>query len=244
MNLLLISNSTNPGEDYLGWPKEEIREYLNKHNIKRVLFIPYAGVTFSYDTYEEKVNKVFLTLGTEIYSIHKESNPIKAVMEAEAIAVGGGNTFQLVKEMQKKGLMQAIKERVLQGMPYMGWSAGSNVACPSLKTTNDMPIAEPDSFNCMALIPFQINPHYLDAHPSNHGGETREQRIEEFLVANPDMYVAGLREATLLLYENGKLSLRGRHALRVFKSGQDPIELEPGSDLQFLMQNTGDSINA
>lgn len=243
MNLLLISNSTNPGEDYLGWPKEEIREYLNKHNIKRVLFIPYAGVTFSYDTYEEKVNKVFKTLGATIYSIHKESNPIKAVMEAEAIAVGGGNTFQLVKEMQKKGLMQAIRERVLQGMPYMGWSAGSNVACPTLKTTNDMPIAEPDSFNCMALIPFQINPHYLDAHPSNHGGETREQRIEEFLVANPGMYVAGLREATLLLYENNKLSLRGRHAMRVFKLGQEPIELEPGSDLQFLMLNAGNVIN-
>ncbi len=235
MDLLLISNSTNPGEDYLGWPQQEIKEYLQKRNIKRVLFIPFAGVTFSYDTYEEKVNKVFSSLGFEIYSVHKQPDPLKAVEEAEAIAVGGGNTFHLVREMQKLGLMDAIREKVKNGTPYMGWSAGSNVACPTLRTTNDMPIVEPESFNCMGLIPFQINPHYLDAHPTNHGGETREQRIEEFLVANPDMYVAGLREATLLLLENGKLSLRGRHPMRVFKNGKQPVELEPGSDLQFLV---------
>lgn len=235
MNLLLISNSTNPGEEYLGWPREEIKDYLLKRKIKRVLFVPFAGVTFSYDEYETKVNNVFKTLGFEINSIHKESDPIKAVKEAEAIAVGGGNTFHLVKEMQRLGLMKVIRERVLSGIPYMGWSAGSNVACPSLKTTNDMPIVEPESFDCMGLVPFQINPHYLDAHPSNHGGETREQRIEEFLVANPDMYVAGLREATLLLYENGVLSLRGKNKMRVFKNEQEPEEFEPGSNISILM---------
>jgi dipeptidase E len=235
MNLLLISNSTNPGEAYLGWPREEIMNYCLKRNIKRVLFIPFAGVTFSYDDYEAKVAAVYKTFGVEIYSIHKEPDALKAVREAEAIAVGGGNTFHLVREMQKLGLMKAIRDRVLEGIPYMGWSAGSNVACPSLKTTNDMPIVEPESFDCMSLIPFQINPHYLDAHPSNHGGETREQRIEEFLVANPDMYVAGLREATLLLYENGKLELRGRHPMRLFKNGMLPTEHQPGDDIQFLM---------
>lgn len=235
MNLLLISNSTNPGEEYLGWPRQEIKSYLDARQVKRVLFIPFAAVTFSYDLYEEKVNSVFQTLGFEAYSIHKEKDPIKAVEEAEAIAVGGGNTFHLVREMQKLGLMTAIKERVLQGIPYMGWSAGSNVACPTLRTTNDMPIVEPESFNCMGLIPFQINPHYLDAHPENHGGETREQRIEEFIAANKDVYVAGLREATLLLYEDGKLSLRGRHSLRVFKYGETPVEYKPGSDIGFLM---------
>ncbi len=237
MKLLLISNSTNPGEEYLGWPREEIRNYCQKHNVKSVLFIPFAGVSFSYDEYERRVANVFQLFGVSIYSIHKEADPIKAVNEAEAIAVGGGNTFHLVREMQKLGLMKAIRERVLQGTPYMGWSAGSNVACPSLRTTNDMPIVEPESFDCMGLIPFQINPHYLDAHPSNHGGETREQRIEEFLVANPDMYVAGLREATLLHFEDGKLELRGRHSLRVFRNGKVPTEHEPGSDIQFLMQN-------
>lgn len=235
MNLLLISNSTNPGEEYLGWPREEIKDYLSKRKIKRVLFIPFAGVTFSYDEYENKVSSVFKSLGFEVYSIHKENDPIKAVKEAEAIAVGGGNTFHLVKEMQRLGLMKVIRERVMAGIPYMGWSAGSNVACPSLKTTNDMPIVEPESFDCMGLVPFQINPHYLDAHPANHGGETREQRIEEFLVANPDMYVAGLREATLLLYENGILSLRGKNKMRVFKNEQEPEEFEPGSNISFLM---------
>lgn len=236
MDLLLISNSTNPGEEYLGWPRQYIKEFLSARNVKRVLFIPFAGVSFSYDTYEEKVKNVFDTLGFEIYSIHHENDPIAAVNKAEAIAVGGGNTFHLVREMQKLGLMDAIRQRVIAGIPYMGWSAGSNVACPSLRTTNDMPIVEPQSFNCMGLIPFQINPHYLDAHPDNHGGETREQRIEEFLVANTDIYVAGLREATLFQVEKGKLVLKGKRPLRVFKFGNEPQEIEPGEDVQFLME--------
>lgn len=236
MDLLLISNSTNPGEEYLGWPRQYIKEFLSARNVKRVLFIPFAGVSFSYDTYEEKVKNVFDALGFEIYSIHHENDPIAAVNKADAIAVGGGNTFHLVREMQKLGLMDAIRQRVIAGIPYMGWSAGSNVACPSLRTTNDMPIVEPQSFNCMGLIPFQINPHYLDAHPDNHGGETREQRIEEFLVANTDIYVAGLREATLFQVEKGKLVLKGKRPLRVFKFGNEPQEIEPGEDVQFLME--------
>ncbi len=235
MNLLLISNSTNPGEPYLDWCQHEIKNYCTTHKVKRVLFVPFAGVSFSYDEYEQKVKGVFNRLGLDIYSIHHEKDPIKAVNEAEAIAVGGGNTFHLVREMQKLGLMKAISQRVKQGVPYMGWSAGSNVACPSLKTTNDMPIVEPESFNCMGLVKFQINPHYLDAHPSNHGGETREQRIEEFLVANPDIFVVGLREATLLLLEDGKLSLKGRNPMRIFKNGSEPSEQRPGADLQFLL---------
>lgn len=235
MNLLLISNSTNPGEDYLGWPQKEIKNYLDKHGVKKVLFIPYAGVSISYDAYEERVNAVFKSLGFDVYSIHHDSNPVQAIENAEAIAIGGGNTFHLLREMQRAGIMSAIRERVLSGVPYMGWSAGSNLACPTMRTTNDMPIVEPESFNCLGLIPFQINPHYLDAHPSNHGGETREQRIEEFLVVNPNVYVVGLREATLLHLEDSKLSLRGRHSMRIFKNGQQPIEIEPNSDLQFLL---------
>lgn len=238
MDLLLISNSTNAGEDYLGWPQQEIKNFLSARNIKKVLFIPYAGVSFDYDVYEEKVNKVFRSLGFEVYSIHHEADAVKAVKEAKAIAVGGGNTFHLVREMQKNGIMDAIRERALAGIPYMGWSAGSNVACPTMKTTNDMPVVEPESFNCLGLIPFQINPHYLDDHPSNHGGETREQRIEEFLVVNPGMFVVGLREATLLLYENGKLSLRGRNPMRIFKKGQEPFEVQVGDQLDFLMTNS------
>ncbi|MBW6492439.1 MAG: dipeptidase PepE [Lentimicrobium sp.] len=235
MKLLLISNSTNSGEEYLGWPRQDISSFLKNTSVKRILFIPFAGVTVKWDDYEAKVKSVFDKLGYEIYSIHHASDPLKAVVEAEAIAVGGGNTFNLVKELQRTGIMHAMKERALAGVPYMGWSAGSNVACPSLRTTNDMPIVQPDSFDCMGLVPFQINPHYLDAHPDGHGGETREQRIEEFLEANPGVYVAGLREATSLQYDNGNLKLIGRHRMRVFRYGLAPREIEPGSDVDFLM---------
>jgi dipeptidase E len=241
--LLLISNSTNAGEPYLRWPQEFIVDFLKDTDVKRILFIPYAGVGLneeslekSYDVYEEKVKGVFKTLGYEIYSIHKESNPVEAVQNAEAIAVGGGNTFHLVYEMHKNGLMESIRERVKNGLHYMGWSAGSNVVCPSLKTTNDMPIIEPENFNCLNLVPFQINPHYLDANPEGHGGETREQRIEEFMIVNRDIFVLGLREACLLRIEGEEMKLMGNRPLRLFKFGQETQELVAGYDISYLLK--------
>ncbi len=240
--LLLISNSTNYGEPYLGWPREYIKSFMQPTGVKRILFVPYAGVGLSdesleksYDVYEEKVQSVFNELGLEIYSIHHEENPVKAVENAEAIAMGGGNTFHLVYMMHKLGLMEVIRRKVLDGMHFMGWSAGSNVTCPSLKTTNDMPIIEPESFDCLNIIPFQINPHYLDASLAGHGGETRQQRIEEFLVVNREMCVAGLRETSLLWVEDGKMYLKGKKPLRLFRFGKEPEEYEQGSDLSFLM---------
>ena len=243
MRLLLISNSTNPGEAYLGWPRPYISEFLADTGVKRVLFVPYAGVGLSdegleasFDIYEKRVGEVFQELGYEIYSIHREEDPVKAVKEAEAIAVGGGNTFHLVYMMHKTGVMQAVRERALEGTPYLGWSAGSNVACPSLRTTNDMPVIEPESFNCMNLIPFQINPHYLDANPEGHGGETREQRIDEFCKVNRNIYVTGLREACLFTYIDGKLELKGSRTLRIFRFGTEPYEVQQGEDVSFLMK--------
>jgi len=240
--LLLISNSTMAGEAYLAWPQEYIKDFL-KTDVKRVLFIPYAGVNLSdkglqasWDAYEQRVADVYRTMGYELYSIHKEADPIKAVEEAESIAVGGGNTFYLVKMLHETGIIPAIKKRVEAGIPYMGWSAGSNSACPSLRTTNDMPIVEPKSFDCIGLIPFQINPHYLDAHPEGHGGETREQRIEEFMAVNPNLYVVGLREACLLQMEGSKMELKGAHSMRIFRHGQETYEVQPGTDLSFLFQ--------
>lgn len=243
MRLLLISNSTNYGEAYLGWPRPFISEFMASTTAKDILFVPYAGVGLSpdgdintsYDLYEERVKGVFAELGYNIYSVHKESDPVKAVSEAQAIAVGGGNTFHLVHMMHKTGIMEAIRKAALDGTPYMGWSAGSNVACPSLMTTNDMPIIEPESFKCMNLIPFQINPHYLDANPEGHGGETREQRIEEFLVVNKEMTVAGLRESSLLEVDGFELKLKGSRPLRIFNFGQEPKEIEQGGDVNFLM---------
>ncbi|MDE5559643.1 MAG: dipeptidase PepE, partial [Bacteroidales bacterium] len=148
---------------------------------------------------------------------------------------GGGNTFHLVYEMHRHGLMQAIRERVQNGLPYMGWSAGSNVACPGLFTTNDMPIIQPASFETLKLVPFQINPHYLDAHPQGHGGETREDRIKEFMVVQPDTYIVGLREATMLRVKGRTLSLIGERPMRVFRHGLETKEYQAGQDLSFLM---------
>jgi dipeptidase E len=242
MHLLLISNSTNAGEEYLGWPRPFISEFAAKHNIKKVLFIPYAGVNLtpasveaSFDVYEERVAGVFKSLGMEICSIHREPDPVAAVRNAPAIAVGGGNTFHLVKMMHETGIMEEIREAVLKGTPYMGWSAGANVACPTMRTTNDMPVSEPPSFNCTGLVPFQINPHYLDANPAGHGGETREQRINEFLTVNRGMVVTGLREACLLEVSEGKIELKGSRPMRVFRFGAEPVEVNPGEDLDFLL---------
>lgn len=240
--LLLISNSTNFGEAYLGWPQEYIKDFMAPTGVKNILFVPYAGVGLdeeslekSFDAYEKRVQSVFAELGLNIYSIHKEADPVDAVEKAEAIAVGGGNTFHLVAMMYQTKIMDAIRKRVLEGMPYMGWSAGSNVACPALKTTNDMPITEPASFDCLNVIPFQINPHYLDANPEGHGGETREQRIEEFLTVNRDMTVVGLREASLFWIEDDKIELKGSKPMRLFKFGQPAKEFEIGSDINFLL---------
>lgn len=240
--LLLISNSTMAGEAYLAWPQKYIKDFLDAENIKKVTFVPYAGVGLSeesleasYDVYTKRVSDVFASLGFEIVSVHNSNDPVKLIQESEAVAVGGGNTFHLVSEMQKTGIMDAIKERSSNGMPYMGWSAGSNVACPSLMTTNDMPIIEPPSFNCMGLLPFQINPHYLDANPEGHGGETRQQRIEEFLVVNRKMKVLGLREASMLYVDNDTMKLLGTRDARLFEFGKEPVEYDFGSDLSFLL---------
>jgi dipeptidase E len=235
MRLLLISNSTKPGESYLDYPKKNIKEFLGNNPVK-ALFIPYAAVTFSFDAYEEKVSERFREIGHDIISIHHFMDPIAAVKKASAIVVGGGNTWKLLKTIRENNLIDIVQEKVLAGMPYIGWSAGSNVACPTIRTTNDMPVVEPGSFGAFNLIPFQINPHYLDANPSGHAGETREQRIEEFIEVNPGIFVAGLREGTMLVRENEKVCLYGSGKVRIFKKGILPVELGQADDLSFLLK--------
>lgn len=228
-NLLLISNSTNRGENYLAWCTDLIKDFCQRHNVKQVLFVPYAGVSLaedgleaSYDTYEEKVAKVYASFGVKLVSAHHSADPVKAVHEAECVAVGGGNTFHLVKELHRLGLMQAISLRANAGMPYMGWSAGSNVAGPTLCTTNDMPIVQPASFDCINLVPFQINPHYTDYFDPKHGGETRDDRLKEYIMVNPHATVAAIREATALSLEEGCLKLVGRpNKMKVFHTSMD-----------------------
>ncbi len=234
MRLLLISNSTNAGEAYLEHPLQQIKSFLGDDPVN-ALFIPYAGVTLSFDEYTEKVRSRFRQIGHSITSVHEQKNPAVAVEQAGAIVVGGGNTFHLLKWMQDGGLIEVIRRKVLEGTPFIGWSAGSNVACPSIRTTNDMPIVEPAGFDAMNLVPFQINPHYLDANPEGHAGETREMRIEEFIEANPGIYVVGLREGTMLLVEDRSIQLLGPRPARIFKKGSEPMEIDPGGDLSFLI---------
>ena len=235
MRLLLISNSTNPGEAYLDYPKNQIKEFLGE-KANNAIFIPYAAVTFSFDEYEDKVNTRFAEIGHHVTGIHRFINPVEAIENADAIVVGGGNTWQLVKMLQEKGLMKVIRKKVKKGTPYIGWSAGSNLACPTLRTTNDMPIMEPLKFKTLKLVPFQINPHYLDDHPANHGGETREMRINEFIEVNRDVYVVGLRESTMLLVEDDEMELIGPRKARIFKYGEVPLELSNEDDFSFLLQ--------
>jgi dipeptidase E len=235
MRLLLISNSTNAGEQYLDYPKQRIKEFLGKKHVK-ALFIPYAAVTFSYDDYELKVRDRFREVRHDVISIHHYSDPVNAVEKASAIVVGGGNTWMLLKLLHEHKLIDPVRKRILAGVPYIGWSAGSNVACPTIQTTNDMPVAEPSSFKAFNLIPFQINPHYLDANPAGHAGETREQRIEEFIMVNPEIWVAGLREGTMFLIDGQYISLIGPGKARIFKKDHQPLELGENDDFRFLFK--------
>ena len=233
MKLLLISNYTNAGEEYLPYPQKEIGRFLD--GVRENVFVPYAAVTFSYADYEKKVQARFAELGIRVRSVHRAKDPAALVRGAEAICVGGGNTFDLAKKMQQQGLMTAILRKIKAGTPYVGWSAGSNVCCPTISTTNDMPIVEPESFKAIGAVKFQINPHYLDANPAGHAGETREQRILEYIEANPRRWVAGLREGCMLRCEDGKLELIGRRPMRMFRKGVETFEVEPGGDLSFLL---------
>ena len=234
MKLLLISNSTNAGEEYLRYPMPQIGKFLT--GVKEIVFVPYAAVTFSYAQYEKKVQARLAELGIKVTSVHRAKNPARMIRQAEAICVGGGNTFALTRKMQQQGLMRAILSKIKSGTPYVGWSAGSNVCCPTICTTNDMPILQPESFKAIGAIPFQINPHYLDANPEGHAGETREQRILEYIEANPRRWVVGLREGCMLHYENEKLELIGSRPMRIFRRGVETFEVQAGDDLQFLFE--------
>ena len=238
MRLLLISNSTLYGSGYLDHAESEIRSFLG--DVKRVLFVPYA--LYDRDAYAVTAQQRFQRMGYELSSIHNVSNPTKAVDETEAIFLGGGNTFRLLKALYDFDLLDPIRRRVNNGMPYVGSSAGSNVAAPTIKTTNDMPIIEPPSFDALNLVGFQINPHYLDPDKnSTHMGETREQRILQFLEENSTP-VAALREGAMLLIDNGITLLKGSSGARIFRQSLEPVETLPGDQLDALLQPAAPTI--
>jgi dipeptidase E len=170
-NVLMLSNSTLPGTHFFTWPRPYVRQFLGPSR-RKLLFIPFAAVTFSFDEYEEKVKEVFQAMGYELESIHHHRDKVAAVAKAEGIVTGGGNTFALLSRMYAEELIDAVRSRVAEGYPYIGWSAGANLACPTIMTTNDMPVVQPPSFDALNLVPFQINPHYHELRFEGQGGET------------------------------------------------------------------------
>ncbi|HZI94424.1 MAG TPA: dipeptidase PepE [Patescibacteria group bacterium] len=233
--LLLISNSTLHGGKYLDHAEFEIRSFLE--GAKRVLFFPYA--MHDRNAYAEQARKRFESMGFTLESLHMASwgGPTAAALDkADAFFVGGGNTFRLLDSLQRLDLISAIRRRVAQGKPYIGSSAGSIVACPTLKTTKDMPVVQPPSFDALALVPFQISPHYLDPEPaSTHMGETQEERILQYLEEN-NARVVGLREGSMLRVEGGSVDLKGKFPARMFQKNHKPVESQPGTSLDYLLQ--------
>ena len=229
--ILLISNSTLYGSGYLDHAEGEIRDFLR--GIKRVLFVPYA--LYDRDAYANTARERFKAMGYELDSVHEAPDARQAVNDAEVVFIGGGNTFRLLKALYDFDLLLPIRQRVAEGIPYIGSSAGSNVAGPTIKTTNDMPIVQPPSFDALGLVSFQINPHYLDPDPdSTHMGETREQRINQFHEENSTP-VVGLREGAMLRVEEGATLLKGVSGARIFRRGHGPVEIEPGAKLDHLV---------
>jgi dipeptidase E len=230
--LLLISNSTLYGSGYLDHAESEIRHFLAGKT--RVAFIPFA--MYDRKAYTTKAQQRFEAMGYQLASVHDVSNLWRVVDWANAIFVGGGNTFLLLKGLYDASLLSVIREKVNAGVPYIGSSAGSIVACPSLRTTKDMPIVQPPSFEALGLVGFQISPHYLDPDPSStHMGETQEERIKQFLEENGET-VVGLREGSMLRVEGGAVTLKGSTAARIFRCGEEPVEVLPNSKLDALLQ--------
>lgn len=207
--ILLISNSTSSA-GYLTHARGWIADALGE--ARRVAFVPYAGVTISYADYTARVRAALDGLGLEIRSVHEADKPARAIHEAEAIMIGGGNTFHLLREMHLRGLVGVVRRHVEGGCPYVGWSAGANVACPTIRTTNDMPIVEPPSLDALGLVGVQINPHYTDAHPDGHQGETRAERLAEYVTVNPETPAVGLPEGTALRFDRAGVHLLGGDA--------------------------------
>ena len=232
MRLLLISNSTNYGGGFLDHCADEIKGFLG--NAKSIVFVPYA--LNDLDGYAAKTRERYAKMGIEVKSVHEFNDPVEGIKNASAIHIGGGNTFRLLKRLYDENLIPVIREKVKKGMPYIGASAGTNVATVSIKTTNDMPIVYPPSFDALNLVPFNINPHYIDADPnSTHQGETREQRINEFHEMN-DKIVVGLREGAWLRIEGESVMLGGINGARIFRKNETPSEYKPGAKMDFLLK--------
>lgn len=231
--ILLASTSSLHEEEYLQYLLPEITELFQ--GCKHIIFIPFArpgGI--SHVEYTAKIKEAFKDLPFEVTGLEESNNPQKTIMEAEGIFTGGGNTFLLVDKLYRTGVMEVLKDRINEGVPYLGTSAGTNIAGLTMQTTNDMPIVYPAGFRTLGVVPFNINPHYLDPDPgSKHKGETRETRIKEFHSINTQP-VIGLREGSWIEVSKNNITLRGKHTARIFKVDKQPYELNPDSNLNDL----------
>ncbi len=229
--LLLISNSTNHGQGYLDHVLAEIDRFLGP--VRRLVFVPFALEDRA--VYGARAAERLAAIGVEVVTLTADEAGLRLAREAEAVFTGGGNTFRLLKTLLESGLLSVLRERARAGMPYIGSSAGTNIAAPTIRTTNDMPIVQPASFEALGLVPFQINPHYLDPDPgSTHMGETREQRIKEFHEEN-ETPVVGIREGTWIRVEGGQATLGGSRGARIFRRGLEPEERRTGASLDDLL---------
>jgi dipeptidase E len=232
-DLMLLSNSFSPGRGALEHAVDTLAQLFA--GCREVLFVPYAAS--DPDAYTEAMREILATLGIQVTGAHHAADPLNALARADAVFVGGGNAFRLLRTVQRNGLLPAIGRRVRAGMPYLGVSAGANLACPTIRTTNDMPIVQPASLHALGLIPFQINPHYPDAHRDGAPAiAARDQRLREFLEEN-DVPVLGLREGSWLHVRRGAHAhLGGTTSARLFTRGREPRGLQPGDDLTDLLR--------
>ena len=232
-NILVASTSTIFGGSYLDYLTDEISTLFE--NTDEVLFIPYARPNgISHDSYTLKAAEAFSKVGKKLVGIHTFPNPEMAIRQAKGVFTGGGNTFLLVSQLYAMQVMQPLRESIFNGLPYMGTSAGSNICGVSMQTTNDMPIVYPPSFKTLGVIPFNINPHYLDPDTnSKHMGETRETRIKEYHTQN-SVPVVGLREGSWLKVLGNDITLRGTLTARIFEQDKEPFEITPGTNINLI----------
>lgn len=235
MNLLLGSTSTLFGGNYLEYLTDEIVQLF--HGTDEILFIPFArpgGI--SHEAYTENAQKYFEKINIKVRGLHEFGDKISAIENAKGFFTGGGNTFLLVKTLHESNLMNTLKAKLESGIPYLGTSAGSNIAGINMKTTNDMPIVCPSSFDCMGVVPFNINPHYLDPNPDlKHNGETRETRIIEFLTQN-NTKVVGLREGNWIRRIGDEVTVQGTEFTRIFEKNKEPYEIPPGTKIATVLK--------
>ena len=231
-NLIVASTSTIHGGTYLSYLFPEIAQLFSE--TEEVLFIPYARPSgISHNKYTEIAQEAFSKIGKKVIGIHSLENPVEAVNNAKGIFIGGGNTFVLVSELYRKNTLEVLRKAIFDGLPYLGTSAGSNICGITMNTTNDMPIIYPPSFKTLGIIPFNINPHYLDPDPSSkHMGETRETRINEFHTPST-IPLIGIREGSWLQVKNDTILLKGTHSARIFEQNKKPYEIETETILKF-----------